>query len=135
MCPDRPKDAQFLKTKIDNGADFVITQLFFNNQDYFDYVKRLLVIGVTARVIPGVLAITDYKALLKFSSLCGASIPSNVKKIFEPIIDDKEKTLRAGIDFAIHQCRELLDGGAPGIHFYSLNKTHPTDEILKSIRE
>ncbi len=134
LCPDRDKDAQFLKIKIDSGADFVITQLFFDNADYFSYIDRLQRLGVTQRVIPGILPITDYPALLRFSKLCGATISDEVKKIFEPIAEDKEKTLDAGIAFAVKQGRELLERGAPGLHFYCLNKVHPTDIILHEIR-
>ncbi len=134
LCPDRERDAEFLKLKIEAGANFVITQLFFDNKDYFEYIDRLRRIGVDVRVIPGILPITDYGALQRFCSLCGATVTDEVKKIFEPIQDDKEATVRAGVEFAIRQCKELLDGGAPGIHFYCLNKLHPTDEILKAVR-
>jgi len=134
LCPDRERDAEFLKLKIEAGADFVITQLFFDNKDYFEYIDRLRRSGVDVRVIPGILPITDYGALQRFCSLCGATVTDEVKKIFEPIQDDKEATVRAGVEFAIRQCKELLDGGAPGIHFYCLNKLHPTDEILKAVR-
>ena len=134
LCPDRERDAEFLKLKIEAGADFVITQLFFDNKDYFEYIDRLRRSGVNVRVIPGILPITDYGALQRFCSLCGATVTDEVKKIFEPIQDDKEATVRAGVEFAIRQCKELLDGGAPGIHFYCLNKLHPTDEILKAVR-
>ncbi len=134
LCHDREEDARYLKLKIDSGADFVITQLFFNNQDYFDYIKRLRKISVNARVLPGILPITDYQGLIRFCTLCGATITPEVKRIFEPLQNDKEKTLEEGIKFAIRQCQELLNRGAPGIHFYSLNKYHPVDAILKAIR-
>ena len=134
LCRDRELDAKYLKTKILSGADYVITQLFFNNQDYFDYVARLKKLDVAARVIPGILPIMDYAGLLRFSGLCGATITAEVKKIFEPIQENKEKMLAAGIEFAIRQCRGLLDGGAPGLHFYALNKYHPVDTILKEVR-
>jgi methylenetetrahydrofolate reductase (NADPH) len=134
LCPDRDKDAEFLKVKIDAGADFVITQLFFDNRDYFEYVDRLRKIGVEVRVIPGVLPITDYKALQRFCAVCGATVTGEVKKVFEPLQEDQEATVKAGTEFAIRQCQELLDGGAPGIHFYCLNKVHPTAEILEAIR-
>ncbi|HNV24339.1 MAG TPA: methylenetetrahydrofolate reductase, partial [Candidatus Omnitrophota bacterium] len=91
-------------------------------------------IGVTARVIPGILPITSYEGLLKFTSLNGSSIPQNIKNIFEPIKDNKEKIILEGIKFAISQCKELLHNGAPGLHFYTLNKLNPTKEILRSIR-
>ena len=134
LCRDRNRDAQILKMKIDNGADFVITQLFFDNKDYFEYVERLRKLGVTARIIPGILPITDYAGLVRFCNLCGATVTDEVKRIFEPTQDDKQVTLQKGIDFAIKQCRELLAGGAPGLHFYSLNKISPTDQILAAVR-
>ena len=128
------KDAECLKKKCDAGADVVITQLFFDNKDYCDYVARLRALGVNKRIIPGVLPITDYKALVKFCAVCGASVPQKVHDLFGPIQDDPDQVLKAGIDFCIAQCRELLAGGAPGIHFYCLNKLHPVDLILKTIR-
>jgi len=134
LCPDRELDAQYLKNKITNGADYVITQLFFDNQDYFDYVVRLRKLGVSSRIIPGILPITDYPALVRFCSLCGASIPQEVHDIFKPLAEDKEKTFEAGINFCLKQCRKLLEGGAPGLHFYTLNKTHPVDTILGELR-
>ncbi len=133
LCPDLNQDAQYLKGKVQSGADFVITQLFFDNRDYFEYMGRLKNIDVTVRIIPGILPITDYQALLRFTKLCGASVPDKVHKIFEPIQDDKEATLKAGIAFCIEQCERLLAAGAPGIHFYALNKIHPVDEILSAI--
>jgi methylenetetrahydrofolate reductase (NADPH) len=134
LCPDRDQDAEFLKVKIDAGADFVITQLFFDNKDYFEYIERLRRIGVDVRVIPGILPITNYESLLRFCGICGATVTEEVRRIFEPLHNDPDATLKAGIEFAIRQCQELLDGGAPGIHFYCLNKVHPTDAILKAVR-
>ena len=85
LCQDRDLDACYLKNKITQGADYVITQLFFNNQDYFEYVARLRKLGVSSRIIPGILPITDYPALVRFSSMCGALIPQEVHDIFKPI--------------------------------------------------
>jgi methylenetetrahydrofolate reductase (NADPH) len=135
LCPDRERDAQYLKLKIDSGADFVITQLFFDNADYFSYVARLKKLGVSQRIIPGILLITDYNNLEKFCASNGARLPQPVKDIFEPIRDNKEKTLAEGINFTVRQCQELLNRGAPGLHFYILNKSHPIDVILRKLRE
>jgi len=134
LCRDRELDARYLKNKFDKGADYVITQLFFNNQDYFDYVARLRKLGVTNRVIPGILPITDYPALVRFCGMCGASIPEEVHNIFKPLANDPEKTLTAGINFCLKQCRDLIRGGAPGLHFYALNKVHPVDVIIKELK-
>jgi methylenetetrahydrofolate reductase (NADPH) len=134
LCPDRDQDARFLKTKFDHGADYVITQFFYNNQDYFEYVDRLRSLGVTARIIPGILPITNYDGLLRFSAGCGTSVTDEIRQIFEPTKDDLQATLQKGLDFAIRQCQELLAGGAPGLHFYCLNKLHPVDAILSAVR-
>ena len=134
LAADRDADARYLKAKIDAGADFVITQLFFTNADYFDYVKRLKALGVDKHIIPGILPVTDYQALIRFCGLCGASIPDEVHKIFQPISGDADKTLKAGIDFCVKQCRELLKGGAPALHFYTLNKVSPVDIILQQVK-
>ncbi len=134
LCPDKDQDARYLKIKIDNGADFVITQLFFDNQQYFHYVERLRQIGVQARIIPGILPITNYDALVRFCRTCGTTIPEEVQNIFEPIQDDPDRCLKEGIEFAIRQCQELLQHGAPGLHFYALNKLHPVDTILSALR-
>jgi methylenetetrahydrofolate reductase (NADPH) len=133
-CPDIERDAFYLKNKLQNGGDFVITQLFLDNTYYFHYVRRLTDIGVTAKIIPGILPIANYSRLLEFSKKDGVTIPEKVKKIFEPIKDDPEKTLEAGKVYAIEQCKDLLAGGAPGIHFYSLNKYQPVADILKAIK-
>lgn len=135
QCPTKELDAKYLKLKIDSGADFVVTQLFFNTKDYFDYVNLLRKLGVTARVIPGILPITDYDNLLRFCQGCRTTVTDEVKRIFEPIRADKEKTLTEGIKFTVRQCRELLDRGAPGLHFYCLNKSHPVDDILRQVRK
>ena len=134
--PNITLDAQYLKHKIDSGADFVITQLFFNNVDYFEYLKRLEKVGVgkQVRVIPGIIPITDYNRLLNFCATCGATVTNEVKMIFEPIKDDKDKVMEEGIKFAVRQCKGLLAGGAPGLHFYCLNKSHPVDVILREVR-
>lgn len=134
LCPDKELDARYLKMKIDNGADFVITQLFFDNDFYFQYVERLRKWGVTARIIPGVLPIVSYEGLLKFCKLCRATVTRDIHEIFEPLKDDPEGTLKAGQEFAIKQSQTLLKGGAPGIHLYSLNKIHPVKEIINAIR-
>jgi len=134
-CPDRALDAKYLKMKIDSGADYVITQLFFDTQDYFAYVERLRKIGITSRIIPGIIPITDYNGILRFCKTCGATMPKSVASLFAPIADDKEKVLKQGIDFCVAQCRTLLEKGAPGIHFYSLNKIEPLKTILSQIKD
>jgi methylenetetrahydrofolate reductase (NADPH) len=108
-----------------------MTQLFFDNRDYFDYVKRVRALGVNVRITPGILPITNYEGAVNFCKGCGAAVPQKVHDLFRPIAHDKDQTLEVGTRFAIEQCRELLAGGAPGLHFYSLNKTEPVRSIVK----
>lgn len=133
-CPDKETDSKYLKIKIETGGEFVITQLFYDNKDYFEYMERIRKIGVNVRIIPGILPIPGYQNLLRFTGNCGASIPQRVHDIFKPLDGDDEASYRAGVEFAVTQCKELLAGGAPGLHFFVLNKLEPTREILSRVR-
>ena len=133
-APDKETDSRYLKMKIDAGGEFAITQLFFDNKDYFEYLDRTKKIGVNVRILPGIITITNYQTLLKFCATCGATIPQAVHDIFKPLDGNAEATYKAGVEFAAKQCKELLDGGAPGLHFYSLNKVEPTREVLNRVR-
>ncbi len=134
LAASKEADAKVLKTKIDAGANLIITQLFFDNSVYTDYLRRLYSLGVSAPILPGILPITDYNALVRFAASCGATIPQKVHDIFKPIADNPHKTMDAGIAFAVQQCRDLLNHGAPGLHFYTLNKISPTDQIIKELK-
>ncbi|MFP4052389.1 MAG: methylenetetrahydrofolate reductase [Phycisphaerae bacterium] len=134
LSPTLPLDSRYLKIKENHGADFCATQLFFENKTYFQFARRVRDAGVTMRLIPGILPITNYVRLLEFCMDCGASVPRSVRSEFGPLKDDREATREKGIEFAIRQCQELLDGGAPGIHFYCLNKTEPVRSIFKELR-
>lgn len=122
-----------LKIKMDNGTDFLVTQLFFDPEVYFDYVRRVRQAGITARVIPGVLPITDYEGLLRFTANCGASVPDEVHRIFKPAADDPERIFALGVDYAVRQCRTLLAEGAPGIHFYTANRHEAVVRIVPQL--
>lgn len=127
-------DIQFLKEKVEKGAEFIVTQLFFDNQLYFDYVKRARAAGVHVPIIPGIMPITNFKQIKRFTQSIGASIPSELMKALEPYQEDLNKTYEIGVEFSINQCRELLGKGAPGLHFYTLNKSRATVDIFSSIR-
>ncbi len=132
-CPDKATDSKYLKMKIDHGGEFVATQLFFDNSVYSEYLDRLNSVDVNVRVIPGILPITSYEGLIKFCNICGTSITEEIHDIFKPLSGDDDATREAGIDFAVKQCNDLLKRGAPGIHFFSLNKVEPTKEIWKRL--
>ena len=128
------KDIEHLKHKVDKGADFVVTQLFFDNSYYFDFVERARKAGITIPIVPGIMPITNFKQIKKFTQMCGAKIPEDLVHLLEPHQEDLIKTYDIGVDFAIKQCRELLEKGAPGLHFYTLNKSRATVDIYSSIK-
>jgi len=127
-------DWQRLKNKIDHGADFVITQLFFSNRDYFEFRDFLTELGVTVPLVPGIIPILSTAQIKKFTALCGAKLPAPLVAELEKRGDNDEAAAQLGIEYATRQCEELLREGAPGIHFYTLNKTRSTTAILKNLR-
>jgi methylenetetrahydrofolate reductase (NADPH) len=126
-------DWQRLKAKIDCGADFVITQLFFDNADYFAMQEHLVKLGVTVPICPGVLPILSTGQLKRFTNICGARIPEALQRTLEKFGDDDAATTQFGIEYATRQCADLLKAGAPGIHFYTLNKAYSTTRIIENL--
>ena len=126
-------DWQRLRTKIDHGADFVITQLFFDNSHYFEFRDALAAQGVTVPIVPGILPILSTSQIKRFVALCGAALPPALLSELERLGDDDEAVSQFGIDYATRQCEELLREGAPGLHFYTLNKVRSTSEVMKNL--
>ncbi len=127
-------DWQHLKMKVAAGADFVVTQLFFDNADYFefrDYVTGQL--GINVPIVPGVLAIVSATQITKFTQLCGSKIPPALRTKLDALGTDDEAALQFGIEYATQQCEALLRAGAPGLHFYTLNKAHSTVQVIKNL--
>jgi len=127
-------DWQHLQEKVAAGADFVVTQLFFDNADYFafrDHVTQKL--GVNVPLVPGVVAILSATQITRFTQMCGAKIPPALRKKLDEIGADDEAAAQFGIEYATRQCEELLRAGAPGLHFYTLNKAHSTVQIIKNL--
>jgi len=133
-APSLEVDLQNLKRKVDAGASFVTTQLFFQNEYYFSFVSRARAIGIAVPIFPGIMPITNYTQIQRFATLCGASIPSALKAELEAAQSDLEAVTRIGVRHAAAQCRELLQKGAPGIHFYTLNKSRSSREILEHLK-
>jgi methylenetetrahydrofolate reductase (NADPH) len=129
----RHVDWRRLKNKIDHGADFVITQLFFNNRHYFECRDFLTKEGVAVPIVPGILPILSTAQIKRFVGLCGAELPPPLLSELERRGDDDEAVTQFGIDYATEQCEELLREGAPGIHFYTLNKARSTTEVVKNL--
>ena len=133
-CRDLAVGVQHLKQKVDAGAKFLITQLFFEPKVYFDFVARARRAGIAVPIVPGIMPVTNVEQLERFTSMCGASIPADLKVRLERVRDDPQVVMNVGIDHATAQCAELLRGGAPGIHFYTLNQSPATRVILTALK-
>jgi methylenetetrahydrofolate reductase (NADPH) len=134
-CPDKKIDLDNLKRKVDAGADFIVTQLFFDNRYYFDFVERARAIGIKIPIIPGIMPILNVKQTQRFTKMCGATIPDALMKQLESSQDEPETVRKIGIEHATLQCERLLQEEAPGIHFYTLNRSNATLKILESLRK
>ena len=126
-------DWQRLKQKIDCGADFVITQLFFDNRHYFECREFLARQGASVPIVPGILPILSGSQIKRFVALCGADLPAPLLSELEKRGDDDQAVSQFGIDYATTQCEELLREGAPGLHFYTLNKARSTTEVVTNL--
>ena len=127
-------DWQHLKEKVDAGADFVLTQLFFDNADFHqfrDHLTRKL--GVSVPIVPGIVSILSATQIKRFTAMCGARIPAPLAARLQELGDDDEAVAEFGIEYATRQCEDLLRAGVPGIHFYTLNKAQATVRILKNL--
>jgi methylenetetrahydrofolate reductase (NADPH) len=129
----READWDHLKNKIDCGADFVLTQLFFDNSDFFRFQDYLRKKGVTVPICPGIIPIQSAGQIKRFTALCGAALPAPLLASLEKYIDDDEGCAEFGIEYATKQCAELLCGGAPGLHFYTLNKVRSTAAVVRNL--
>ncbi len=133
-APDPETDLRNLKRKVDAGVDFLITQLFFDNRDYFSFVASARQVGITQPIVPGIMPITNVAQIKRFTAMCGAHIPAPLLARLEDAGDDAERVRAIGVEHAIEQCRALLDAHVPGIHFYTLNRSLATVRILEAVR-
>jgi len=128
-------DWRHLKTKIDAGADYVLTQLFFDNADYYEFCDHLCSkLGVKVPLVPGIIPILSSAQIKRFTAMCGARIPARLAAKLEALGDDDAAVTEFGIEYATNQCEDLLRAGAPGIYFYTLNKSYSTVRVLKNLR-
>ncbi len=129
----RDADLRYLKEKVDAGGDVVITQLFFDNEDFYRYVEDLRAMRVQAPNVPGILPILSAPQVRRFTALCGAKIPARLERMLQQVEDDEEAAVRMGIDYATEQCEGLIRFGVPGIHFYALNKSRSVKAVYKNL--
>jgi methylenetetrahydrofolate reductase (NADPH) len=129
----RETDLKYLKEKVDAGADVVITQLFFDNEDYYRYVEDVRALGVTVPIVPGMLPIKSAAQCRRFAGMCGARIPPRLDELLTKVHDDDEAAIEMGIEYCTEQCQGLLDFGVPGFHFYSLNRARSVSAIHKNL--
>ena len=128
-------DLRNLVRKVGAGVDFLITQLFFENADYFAFVERARAAGIRAPIVPGIMPIVSVAGIRRMTSMSGARIPDELAAGLAQVEHDDELTREVGIEWATLQCRELLRRGAPGIHFYTLNRSSATRAILQQLRQ
>jgi methylenetetrahydrofolate reductase (NADPH) len=127
-------DWRHLQEKTAAGADFILTQLFFDNADFFefrDYLRQKL--DVRVPIVPGIIAILSAGQIVRFTQLCGSKIPAGLRAKLDELANDDEAAMEFGIEYATRQCEELLRAGVPGLHFYTLNKAHSTVRVLKNL--
>ena len=121
-------------TPIGTGVDFLITQMFYRNDAYFAFVERARAMGITVPIVAGIMPITNVAQIERIAKLSGATIPAELQADLDRTRGDEAAAREVGIAYAMRQCRELLDRGAPGIHFYTLNQSPATSAILRELR-
>jgi len=131
--PSRDDDLRNLKAKVDAGLDFVITQLFFDNAFYFDFVERARRMGVNVPIVPGIMPITNFEQVARFTRMCGATVPMRLQIALERVRHDAQAVTQLGVAHAVVQCMELLQRGVPGIHFYTLNRSPASRMIVSAL--
>ncbi|MBN1492515.1 MAG: methylenetetrahydrofolate reductase [NAD(P)H] [Candidatus Omnitrophica bacterium] len=132
---DLSSDLNALKRKIDAGGDFIITQLFFDNNDFYHFRDKASAEGITVPIIPGIMPIQNIKQIEIFSEKCGVPIPAAIREFFDDPSHTEEERKQFGIVHAIKQCRDLMKNTVPGIHFYTLNRSKATREICAQLKK
>ncbi len=132
-APDMQTDLSNLKRKVDAGADAVFTQLFYVNDSFFRFRDRCEQMGIRVPIVPGIMPITEFARIKRITSMCGATFPESLASQLESVQKDKEAQFEIGVEFAIEQCRELLDRNVAGIHFYALNRSLACERILDAL--
>jgi methylenetetrahydrofolate reductase (NADPH) len=133
-CRDLARSIEHLKAKIDAGADLIITQLFYDNADYFSFVERARRAGIRVPLVPGIMPVTNWPQIERITTLSGNAVPAALRTALERVRHDEQAAMAVGVEWATRQCAELLRRGAPGIHFYTLNRSPATRAIFENLR-
>ncbi|SNZ09683.1 5,10-methylenetetrahydrofolate reductase (NAD(P)) [Persephonella hydrogeniphila] len=133
--PDLDTDIFYFKKKVDAGAEFAITQMFFDNRYFYNFVEKVQKVGIDIPIIPGIMPVTNFKQIKKFADMCGATIPKELIEKIQPVADRPEEVEKIGIEYAVKQCEDLLKHGVKGLHFYTLNKSKATIQIYNQIKD
>ena len=131
---DKEKEMEYFKLKQDAGMEFAITQLFFDNSYYYDFLDRTEKKGVNIPIIPGIMPITNYQQIEKFIAMCGATVPKELIEKLERVKENREESEKIGIEYAVKQCEDLMKNGVKGLHFYTLNKSKATIKIYENLK-
>jgi len=132
-CPHQEDDLLHLKEKVEAGGEFVLTQLFFDNRYFYDFVDRARQVGIDVPIIPGILPILSGAQVKRFASLGGVTIPPQLERDLERLGEDEEEMRKFGVDYATQQCLDLLEHGVPGLHFYCLNRSEAAQAIFENL--
>ena len=127
-------DLRYTKEKVDAGARFLVTQMFFDNAHYWDYVERARAVGIEVPIIPGIMPITNFAQIKRMTDMIGTQVPGRLMRELQARVDQPEAVTDFGVAYATLQCADLLAQGAPGIHFYTLNRSTATVQILEALR-
>ena len=131
--PDIRRDMEYTKQKVDAGADFGITQMFFDNGYFYDFMERAAKAGIDIPILPGIMPITDCRKIEEFANFCNATIPKEVRKKMGPYLDKPEEMRKIGIDHAIAQCDDLIRNGVRYLHFYTMNRPDAVSRIIDAL--
>ncbi len=134
QCLNLTRDLHHLKQKVDNGGAFVVTQLFFDNADFYRFRDRARAIGIKVPIVAGIMPILNVAQIKRFVSMCGAKIPETLLVKLESLESDPDAVHSAGVDHAVNQCRDLIAQGVDGVHFYTLNKSKATVQICQALQ-
>jgi methylenetetrahydrofolate reductase (NADPH) len=133
QSPSIEKDMEYTKQKIDAGADFGITQMFFDNRYYYECIDRAAKLGITVPILPGIMPIIDCRKIREFADFCNTTVPKDILDRMEPVIDMPEEMRKLGVEFAVRQCEDLIKHGVNKFHFYTMNRSDSVKEILMSL--